>query len=56
MFKDRVNKLDREEIQLILEAEGCEVYEEESTEYLRSALQENINDGTIDASCLDGIA
>ena len=56
MLADRLNKLDREEIQLLLEAEGCAVYDDESTEYLRDVLKDNIEDGTIDKSCLDGIA
>lgn len=55
MSASKVSKLDREEIQMILEAEGMEVFDDESTEELRQALKDNLDDGTFDKSCLDGL-
>jgi len=47
-----LNWKDRDEIQQILEDYGFAVYESESTDEIRSALWDNINDGTIPESVL----
>lgn len=48
-----INWLDREKVVKILEEYGFACYDLESTDDLRSALRENITDGTIDSSVLD---
>lgn len=50
----RINWLDREKIVGILEEHGFACYDSETTDELREALKGNIEDGTIDASLLDG--
>lgn len=48
-----INWLDREKVVKILEGYGFACYDSESTDDLKSALRENIIDGTIDSSVLD---
>ena len=52
----RLNWLDRAEIQEILERWGFAVYDSESTDDLREALQENIEDGTIPEEEIDTVS
>jgi len=47
-----LNNLSREEIVSALEGYGFACYESESTSELRSALRENIEDGTIEPSSI----
>ncbi|WP_305906292.1 hypothetical protein Q9L42_020825 (plasmid) [Methylomarinum sp. Ch1-1] len=48
-----INWLDRDDIVDILESHGFACYDKESTDELREALRANIEDGTIDAACLE---
>lgn len=49
----QLNWLDREQIVKILEGYCFQCYDSESTDELREALRQNIEDGTIDRSVLD---
>jgi hypothetical protein len=51
--RTRINQLSRDRIQEIFEAYGYAVYDSESTEQLREALQIDVEDGTIPDSELD---
>jgi hypothetical protein len=51
----KINNLSRNQIQAILENFGFACYDSESTDDLRSALVENIIDGTIEESVVDDL-
>lgn len=52
-LRKTLNWMDREKIVEILESYGFQCYDNESTDELRDALQQNIEDGTIDPGVLD---
>lgn len=49
----QLNWLSREQIVAILESYSFQCYDSESTDDLREALRQNIEDGTIDRAVLD---
>lgn len=55
-YHTAINWLERSQITKILEDYGFACYDSESTEELRSALRENILDGTISKSVISDLA
>lgn len=53
LTRDRLNWLNRADVETLLEDVGIACYENETTDELRDAVAANIEDGTIDGAALD---